>query len=90
MEGGACDRSEVVARALRRVMLMFAKVGDRLVVPSRHVGGPVRDAEIIGVQHQDGTPPYLVRWSDDGHAGLFFPGPDAYVEHFENGSEPPT
>jgi hypothetical protein len=23
-----------------------------------------------------------VRWGDDGHEGLFFPGSDAAVEHF--------
>jgi hypothetical protein len=35
------------------------------------------------VRGSDGRPPYLVRWSDDGHVGLIFPGPDAAVEHFE-------
>ncbi|WP_155918331.1 DUF1918 domain-containing protein [Marmoricola sp. URHB0036] len=60
---------------------MFAKRGDRLVVRS-HVNLPGRDAEILEVAHPDGTPPYRVRWSDNGHEGLVFPGPDAYVEHF--------
>jgi hypothetical protein len=27
-----------------------------------------------------------VRWSDDGHEGLFFPGSDAIVEHPAEGS----
>ena len=63
--------------------LVFAAVGDRLVVRSRHLDGPVRDGEIIEVEHADGTPPYVVRWSDDGHEALVFPGPDAYVEHFD-------
>jgi hypothetical protein len=62
---------------------MFAQVGDRLVVRSTHVDGPVRDGEIIEVRHPDGSPPYVVRWSDDGHEALVFPGPDAFVEHFE-------
>jgi hypothetical protein len=66
---------------------MYACKGDRLVVPSPHLGGPVRDAEILGVRTPDGSPPYHVRWSDTGHEGFFFPGPDAYVEHFEH-SEP--
>ena len=61
---------------------MFASVGDRLVVRSRNLDGPVRDGEIVEVKHPDGSPPYVVRWSDDGHEGLVFPGPDAYVEHF--------
>jgi hypothetical protein len=61
---------------------MYASVGDRLVVHSVHVGGAVRDTEILAVQHPDGTPPYLVRWSDTGQEGLVFPGPDAEVQHF--------
>jgi hypothetical protein len=60
---------------------MHARKGDRIVIRSQHVDGPVRDAEILEVKHPDGSPPYLVRWSDTGHEGLFFPGPDAYVDH---------
>lgn len=60
---------------------MFARKGDRLVVNSRHVSGPVRDAEVLDVPHSDGSPPYRVRWSDDGHETLFFPGSDAHIEH---------
>ena len=60
---------------------MFAAVGDRLVVRSQHLDGPVRDAEILDVRGADGAPPYVVKWSDTGHEGLVFPGPDAYVEH---------
>lgn len=63
---------------------MYAAVGDRLVVRSLHVDGPVRDGEILEVKHEDGSPPYLVRWSDSGHEALVFPGPDAFVEHFEH------
>ena len=62
---------------------MFAAVGDRLVVKSTHVGGPVRDGEILEVRGPQGSPPYLVRWSDNGHETLVYPGPDAQVEHFE-------
>lgn len=62
---------------------MFAHKGDRIVVRSQHVGGPVRDAEVLEVEHEDGSPPYRVRWSDTGHEALFFPGPDAYVDHNE-------
>lgn len=59
---------------------MKAAVGDRLVVKSTHVDGPVRDGEVIEVRGADGEPPFLVRWSD-GHEGLFYPGPDADVHH---------
>ena len=30
--------------------------------------------------HEDGTPPYVVRWEADGHEGLVFPGPDCHIE----------
>ena len=29
------------------------------------------------MRHEDGSPPYVVRWSDTGDQALFFPGPDA-------------
>ena len=60
---------------------MHAAVGDRLVIKGHHVGDPDREAQIMEVQGEDGGPPYLVRWEDDGHEGLFFPGSDASVEH---------
>jgi len=61
---------------------MRATVGDRLVIKGHYVGEPDRDAEILEVRGDDGAPPYLVRWSDDGHEGLFFPSTDATIEHF--------
>jgi hypothetical protein len=57
-----------------------AKVGDRLVVRGLH--HPDRDAEILEVRHEDGTPPYVVRWSDTGQVGLIFPGPESFVQRF--------
>jgi hypothetical protein len=60
---------------------MQASVGDRLVIKGHHVGEPDRAAEIIEVRGVDGGPPFLVRWDDDGHEGLFFPGSDAVIEH---------
>jgi len=60
---------------------MHAKPGDRIVIHGHHVGEPIRDAEVLEVEHEDGSPPYRVRWSDTGHEALFFPGPDAYVDH---------
>ncbi len=62
---------------------MKAAVGDRLVLHSTHVDGPVRDGEVIEVRGPNGDPPYLVRWSD-GHEGLVFPGPDASIKHAEH------
>jgi hypothetical protein len=60
-----------------------AAVGDRIVIHGHHIGEPDRDAEIVEVRGKDGEPPFVVRWDDDGHQSLFFPGPDASVEHYE-------
>lgn len=60
---------------------MKASVGDRIVMASNRLDGPVRDGTIVELRHRDGTPPYVVRWSDTGQTGLVFPGPDAHVEH---------
>lgn len=65
---------------------MFASVGDRIVIKGHHVGEPERDCEVLEVRGRDGGPPYLVRWDDSGHEALFFPGPDAAVQHFEHQS----
>ena len=54
---------------------MRAAVGDRLVIKGHHVGEPDKDAEILEVHGEDGAPPWLIRWDDDGHEGLYFPGP---------------
>lgn len=61
---------------------MYARRGDRIVVRSQHLGNPDRDGEVIEVRHADGSPPYVVRWSDTGHESLFFPGPDAFVDQY--------
>ena len=61
---------------------MRAEVGDRLVIKGHNVGDHDRDGEVLEVHGDQGMPPWVVRWSDDGHEGLFFPGPDAAVEHF--------
>jgi hypothetical protein len=58
---------------------MKAEVGDRIVVASGTLHRPIRDGEILQVG-EGGGGPYLVRWSD-GNESLFFPGPDAHVEH---------
>lgn len=64
---------------------MHAQVGDRIVIVGHRVGEHERDGEILEVRGSDGAPPYLVRWGDDGHEGLFFPGSDARVVHYEHG-----
>jgi hypothetical protein len=59
---------------------MHAKVGDRLVIKGHRVGEPDRGAEILEVRGSGGEPPFLVRWSDDEHESLIYPGNDAVVE----------
>ena len=60
---------------------MKAEVGDRLVVKGHTVNEPDRDGRITEIHGDEGQPPYLVEWSEDGHIGLVFPGPDARVQH---------
>jgi len=55
-----------------------ANVGDQLVIESNKVDSPRKVGEILEVQGADGSPPYVVRWSD-GHEGLTYPGADAHV-----------
>jgi hypothetical protein len=59
---------------------MKAKIGDKIITEGAHVGDHRRIGEIIELRHEDGTPPYTVRWSDDGHEALVFPGPDTHIE----------
>lgn len=59
---------------------MQAHVGDRLIVEGARQGDRRRVGVITELRHAGGEPPYLVRWLDDGHEALVFPGPDARVE----------
>jgi hypothetical protein len=63
---------------------MHAQVGDRIVIVGHRVGEHERDGEILEVRGPDGAPPYVVRWDDTGHEGLFFPGSDARIVHYEH------
>jgi len=56
-----------------------ARDGDRLVVEGTKVGEPRREGEVLETHGPDGTPPFVVRWSD-GSEGLVYPGPDARIE----------
>ncbi|MFC6237877.1 dsRBD fold-containing protein [Longivirga aurantiaca] len=66
---------------------MKASVGDRIIIVPRTVGGPVRDARVVEVRNPDGSPPYLVEWSDSGQQALYFPGSDGRIEHLEDQPE---
>ncbi|MFF7047225.1 pyridoxamine 5'-phosphate oxidase family protein [Streptomyces griseorubiginosus] len=64
---------------------MRAHLGDQLVIERTTTGAAKRDGEIVGLHHEDGTPPYDVRWSDTNEVTLVFPGPDAHIRHLEHG-----
>lgn len=64
---------------------MKASVGEHLVVHRRNEGLPDRDGEIVEVRGDSGEPPYLVRWTDDGHESLVYPGPGATVVAGQDG-----
>lgn len=57
---------------------MQAKVGDWLLVQSRTADKHARRAEILAVG-TGGAPPYRVRWTDEEHEVVVFPGPDAEI-----------
>jgi hypothetical protein len=59
---------------------MKAQIGDQVIVASAQTGAPARTGTIVELRHPDGTPPYVVRWDDTGHEGVYFPGTDGRVE----------
>ena len=63
---------------------MRAVVGDRIIIKGHRVGEPDRDCLVLEVRDPEGGPPYRVRWGEDGHESLIFPGSDAVVQHFEH------
>lgn len=65
---------------------MEASAGDRIIIKGHRLGEHERDGEILEVCGRDGHPPYRVQWDDTGRVSLFFPGPDAAVEHLEHAS----
>jgi hypothetical protein len=65
-------------------MTMQADKGDRIIIKGHAIGEPDRDCEVLEAQGADGAPPYLVRWGDNGHQAIFFPGSDARVQHFDH------
>ena len=54
---------------------MYAHVGDRLVVE----GDSARTGLIIGVPHEDGSPPYIVKWLTNGQIAMVSPGEFARI-----------
>ena len=54
------------------------------MIRGHHQGEPERDAEVLEVLGEEGAPPYVVRWQDDGHVSRLYPGSDAYVDHLHH------
>ena len=81
-------RVELTVRLLPgRKIVMRAEQGDWLIVESLHTGEVRRRGQVLEVHGPDGTPPFLIRWNDDDHESLVFPGPDAHVEKAENSTQ---
>jgi len=57
---------------------MRAAVGDRILVHGRTVGSGEQEGEIVEVRGEEGSPPYVVKFTD-GHEGLIYPGSDCEV-----------
>lgn len=64
---------------------VVARAGDVVVIRGHAIGMRERRGLITEVRGEHGGPPYLVQWLDDPHSEphevLFFPGPDADIEH---------
>ena len=74
-------RTPAAAPAGKLEAPMIAQIGDRIVIKGTRVGDSTRVGVITALRHADGTPPYEVRWLEDGHLGVIFPGPETHVEH---------
>ena len=61
---------------------MHATAGDRIIIRGHRVGEPDHDCEVLEARGPDDSAPFLVRWEDNGHEALLFPGSDAIVQHF--------
>lgn len=66
---------------------MKAHVGDKLTISGHEVGRPKRIGRIEEVRGADGGPPYRVRWREDDHVTLLFPGPDCTIDSMESDAE---
>ena len=57
--------------------ILELRSGDSRARVAPALGGRITAAELA---HPDGSPPYTVRWLNDDHESVVFPGPDARVE----------
>ena len=64
---------------------MQANGGDQVVVKGRRIGEPNRTGEVLEARGPCDRGPFLVRWADDGHVSLLFPGTDTIVDYLHRG-----
>lgn len=69
--------------------MTHGSAGDRIIIRSGRLGGHDRDGEVLEARGPGGTAPFLVRWSDDGHVSLVYPGSDAVI-HDGSSRLPPS
>ncbi len=60
-----------------------ARAGDWIEVHGHAQGQPPRHAMVLEVLGSTGNEHYRVRWAEDEHESIFFPGPDATVRKKE-------
>jgi hypothetical protein len=63
---------------------MQAHSGDQLVIHGTSAGHHDRKGQVLESRGPDDTQPFLVRWDEDGHTTLLFPGTDCTVEHLSH------
>jgi hypothetical protein len=61
----------VICNGSRVIKVMQAGVGDKLTVTGHRPGDEERHGEIIEIQGENGSPPYLVRWQDGTESVVF-------------------
>ena len=65
-------------------MDLHAKVGDRIVIDSDHLGEKRREGQVLEVLGEGETIHYRMRW-EDGHESIFYPASSAHVVSGESG-----
>jgi uncharacterized protein DUF1918 len=64
---------------------MRAQVGDHLLVGKNRIG------VVIGVPAEDGSPPYIIKWLNDGHIAMVQPDQYARIipaaQHTDSGDK---
>jgi Domain of unknown function (DUF1918) len=56
---------------VRRLKMMQAEVGDKVTVTGQRPGDEARSGEIIEIEGENGSPPYLIRWQDGTETVVF-------------------